>query len=44
MDFNTIAPRISKGIGQVAKISQGIGDIVKTTRNNGSIANQLSGG
>ena len=42
--FNKIAPRISKGIGQVANISRGIGDIVKTTRNIGSIANQLSGG
>ena len=42
--FNKIAPRILKGIGQVANISRGIGDIVKTTRNIGSIANQLSGG
>ena len=42
--FNKIAPRISKGIGQVANISRGIGDIVKTTRNIGSIANQISGG
>ena len=42
--FNKIAPRMSKGIGQVANISIGIGDIVKTTRNIGSIANQLSGG
>jgi len=42
--FNKIAPKVSKGIGQVANIGRGIGEIVKTTRNIGSIANQLSEG
>lgn len=42
--FNKIAPRISKGIGQVANISRNIGSIVQSGRNIGSIANQLSGG
>ncbi len=42
--FNKIAPRISKGIGQVANISRNIGSIVQSGRNIGSIANQISGG
>ncbi len=42
--FNRIAPKVSKGIGQVAQIGRGIGEIVKTTRNIGSIANNLAGG
>ena len=42
--FNRVAPKISRGIGQVADIGRNIGQVVKHGRNIGSIANQISGG
>ena len=42
--FNRAAPKISRGIGQVADIGRNIGQVVKHSRNIGSLANQLSGG
>ncbi len=42
--FNKVAPRISRGIGQVADIGRNFGQVVKHSRNIGSIANQISGG
>ena len=42
--FNRAAPKISRGIGQVADIGRNIGQVVKHGRNIGSIANQISGG
>jgi hypothetical protein len=42
--FNRVAPKISRGIGQVSDISRNIGQVVRTGRNIGSIANQMSGG
>jgi len=42
--FNRVAPKISRGIGQVADIGRNIGQVVKHTRTIGSIANQMSGG
>ena len=42
--FNRAAPKISRGIGQVADIGRNIGQVVKHSRNIGSLANQISGG
>ena len=42
--FNRVAPKISRGIGQVSEIGRNIGQVVKHGRNIGSIANQMSGG
>jgi len=42
--FNRVAPKISRGIGQVADVGRNIGQVVKHSRNIGSIANQISGG
>ena len=42
--FNRAAPRISRGIGQIAEVGRNIGQVVKHSRNIGSIANQISGG
>ena len=42
--FNRVAPKLSRGIGQVAEVSRNIGQIVKHGRNIGSIANQVLGG
>ncbi len=42
--FNRAAPKISRGIGQVADIGHNIGQVVKHSRNIGSLANQISGG
>ena len=41
--FNRVAPKLSRGIGQVAEVSRNIGQIVKHGRNIGSIANQVLG-
>ena len=42
--FNRVAPKISRGIGQVSDIGRSIGQVVKHGRSIGSIANQMSGG
>jgi hypothetical protein len=42
--FNRAAPKIARGIGQVAEVGRNIGQVVKHSRNIGSIANQISGG
>ena len=42
--FNRAAPKISRGIGQIAEVGPNIGQVVKHSRNIGSIANQISGG
>ncbi len=42
--FDRFAPKISRGIGQVAEVGRNIGQVVKHTSNIGSIANQISGG
>ena len=42
--FNRAAPKISRGIGQVADVGRNIGQVIKHSRNIGSIANQISGG
>ena len=42
--FNRVAPKLSRGIGQVAEVGRNIGQVVKHSRNIGSIANQISGG
>ena len=42
--FNRVAPKISRGIGQVSDIGRNIGQVVKHGRSIGSIANQMSGG
>ena len=42
--FNRVAPKISRGIGQVSDIGRNIGQVVKHGRSIGSIANQISGG
>ena len=42
--FNMVAPKISRGIGQVSNMSRNTGQVVNTGRNIGSIANQMSGG
>ena len=42
--FNRVAPKIARGIGQVAEVGRNIGQVVKHSRNIGSIANQISGG
>jgi len=42
--FNRVAPKISRGIGQVSEIGRNIGQVVKHGRSIGSIANQISGG
>ena len=42
--FNRVAPKISRGIGQVADVGRNIGQVIKHSRNIGSIANQISGG
>ena len=42
--FNRAAPKISRGIGQIAEVGRNIGQVVKHSRNIGSIANQISGG
>ena len=41
--FNRVAPKISRGIGQVSDIGRNIGQVVKHGRSIGSIANQMSG-
>ena len=40
--FNRVAPKISRGIGQVADVGRNIGQVIKHSRNIGSIANQIS--
>ena len=42
--FNRVAPKISRGIGQVADVGRNIGQVVNTGRSIGAIANQMSGG
>ena len=42
--FNRAAPKIARGIGQVAEVGRNIGQVVKHSRNIGSIANPISGG
>ena len=42
--FNRLAPKISRGIGQVSSMSRNIGQVVNTGRSIGAIANQMSGG
>jgi len=42
--FNRVAPKISRGIGQVSSMSRNIGQVVNTGRSIGAIANQMSGG
>ena len=42
--FNRVAPKISRGIGQVSDIGRNIGQVVKYSCNIESIANQISGG
>ena len=42
--FNRVAPKISRGIGQVSDIGRNIGQVVKHGRSIGSSANQISGG
>ena len=42
--FNRVAPKISRGIGQVSIMSRNIGQVVNIGRIIGSIANQMSGG
>ncbi len=42
--FNRAAPKMSRGIGQIAEVGRNIGQVVKHSRNIGSIANQISGG
>ena len=42
--FNRAAPKISRGIGQIANAGRHIGQIVQHGRSIGSIANNLSGG
>ena len=41
---NRVAPKISRGIGQVSSMSRNIGQVVNTGRSIGAIANQMSGG
>jgi hypothetical protein len=41
--LNRAAPKIARGIGQVAEVGRNIGQVVKHSRNIGSIANQISG-
>ena len=42
--FNRIAPKITRGIGQVGNIARDIGQGIQHVRNIGSIANTMSGG
>ena len=42
--FNRAAPKLSRGIGQVADVGRNIGQVIKHSRNIGSIANRISGG
>ena len=42
--FNRVAPKISRGIGQVSSMSRNIGQVVNTGRSIGAMANQMSGG
>ncbi len=42
--FNRVAPKIPRGIGQVADVGRNIGQVIKHSRNIGSLANQISGG
>ncbi len=41
--LNRAAPKIARGIGQVAEVGRNIGQVVKHSRNISSIANQISG-
>ncbi len=42
--FNRVAPKILRGIGQVADVGRNLAQIIKHSSNIGSIANQISGG
>lgn len=42
--FNRMAPKISRGIGEVAQIGRNIGEAAKVSRNIGTSLNALSGG
>ena len=42
--FNRIAPKISRGIGQVGSIARNIGQGLQHVRTIGSTVNQMSGG
>ena len=42
--FNRIAPKITRGIGQVSNIARNVGQGLQHVRNIGSIANTMSGG
>ena len=42
--FNRIAPKITRGIGQVGNIARNIGQGIQHVRNIGSTVNQMSGG
>jgi hypothetical protein len=42
--FNRIAPKISRGIGQVGNIARNIGQGIQHVRTIGSTVNQMSGG
>ena len=42
--FNRIAPKITRGIGQVGNIARNIGQGLQHVRNIGSTVNQMSGG
>ena len=42
--FNRAAPKIARGIGQVAEVGSNIGQVVKHSSNIGPIANQTLGG
>jgi len=41
---NRLAPKITRGIGQVSNIARNVGQGIQHVRNIGSIANQMSGG
>ena len=41
---NRLAPKITRGIGQVSNIARNVGQGLQHVRNIGSIANQMSGG
>ena len=42
--FNRVAPKITRGIGQVSNIARNVGQGIQHVRNIGSIANQMSNG
>ena len=42
--FNRVAPKITRGIGQVSHIARNVGQAIGNVRNIGSTLNSMSGG